>query len=277
MNKWIEFCKKYAIDNNVSYKQALMDCKKSNQVGSGNGLKPFFCRIGNKSFVADKIINQLPKHTIYVEPFIGSGAIFFKKNKSNIEVINDLDKGLIDGYRLLKKRIIIKKDYNKPKSLEELQLEVDKIPTNDEERLYQKVLTYCNTFSSIAKGKLYKPNTHVTKMNNLDAYRERLKDTIILNQDYKKVIKKYDSLNTLFYLDPPYEDSKRLYEHGDFCLMELKKVLDKIKGKFILSLNDSPNVRDIFKTYNIQEIKEGITKIIHTKKTKRTDLLIKNF
>ena len=57
-------------------------------------MKPFFCRIGSKKPVAEKLISLFPHHDTYVEPFIGGGSILFLKEPSKVEVINDLDIGI---------------------------------------------------------------------------------------------------------------------------------------------------------------------------------------
>ena len=53
-------------------------------------LKPPFCRQGNKYRLRNIIIPMFPQHTIYVEPFAGSSAIFFNKPKLEKNVLNDL-------------------------------------------------------------------------------------------------------------------------------------------------------------------------------------------
>lgn len=64
-------------------------------------MKPFYCRIGCKTNLAETLISLFPKHTKYVEPFFGSGAVFFKKEKT-LEIINDIDSELMNAYKLIK-------------------------------------------------------------------------------------------------------------------------------------------------------------------------------
>ena len=42
-------------------------------------MRPPFCRVGSKKPISQKIINMIPTHEIYVEPFVGSGAIYWDK------------------------------------------------------------------------------------------------------------------------------------------------------------------------------------------------------
>ena len=65
-------------------------------------MKPFYCRIGTKSKIADALIQMFPVHETYVEPFFGGGAIFWRKDPSRVEVLNDLDSALIEDYNLLR-------------------------------------------------------------------------------------------------------------------------------------------------------------------------------
>ena len=115
--------------------------------------------------------------------------------------------------------------------------------------------------------------------SNYSRHQERLKNTIILNKNYKDVIKKYDSPTTFFYLDPPYEDSaKSHYDFPDFNFPELVDILKNIKGYFLLSYNYSTAVENMFKGFNI--------KIVDTKYSRGTkggqdmlkkELLISNY
>ncbi len=68
---------------------------------------------------------------------------------------------------------------------------------------------------------------------------------------------RYDRPNILFYLDPPYwgvEDyyGKDLFKREDYQVMT--KILSQLKGKFLLSLNDVPEIRKTFSQFNIKEV-----------------------
>ena len=66
-------------------------------------MQPVFNRHGNKLYIADKMIKLFPTdYNTHVEPFCGSAAVFFQKDPSPVEVLNDKDSDLIRGYRLIK-------------------------------------------------------------------------------------------------------------------------------------------------------------------------------
>ena len=214
-------------------------------------LRPFFCRIGSKRDIADFVMEYFPEedeYDTYVEPFIGGAAIYWKKEPTEHEVINDLDGDLIRDYRLLKS--IKSRDFPTGlNSVEKIQRFVDKKPRTDADKLTYGILSRCNVWPGREGGTIYKPANPFGKLKKIDAYQERMKDTKIENQSYEKVIAKYDSPKTFFYLDPPYEKSEDLYTHGGFDFEEMRDVLDDVKGKWLLSINDSPNIRRIFKGY----------------------------
>lgn len=241
-------------------------------------MNPIFCRIGTKRSSAEEIIQYLPNHDTYVEPFVGSGAVFFRKDKVKNEVLNDLDKTLMNSYKLIK--YITEKEFEKFKMLKTLNQKnifIKTNPTTKAGKLYKYLLLSCNTFSSSGKGKLYKNLNQFTKIKNIEKYKSRLKGTKILNQDYIKILKKYDSPTTMFYLDPPYEGSKRLYKNYEMDYEEMEKNIRNLKGLVAISMNDSPNIRRIFKDYVIVNINEKGTNRIGKKVTSRVDILIMNY
>jgi len=69
-----------------------------------------------------------------------------------------------------------------------------------------------------------------------------MKDTIFHTMDWKAVVNKHDSPSALFYLDPPYEDSQKLYEHGFVDMGDLHNTLKQLKGQWVLSLNYNPDL-----------------------------------
>lgn len=232
------------------------------QSGSGFHLPPPVSRIGSKRTLKDVIYAKMPKHfTTYVEPFSGSASVFFGYDwGDNIKtVLNDLDPDMIKVFKLLKKGISTndKKlkyfDTTDFSRLNEIYKSNSNIPIDE---LAKLKVQYSNTFGSIGIGKLYN-NTNPSRLINqkrLNEYQEKLKHTFIYNKSYSYILNKYDSPDTFFNLDPPYENSEGLYKNSDFNFKELSNKLKSIKGKFLLSLNDSENIREIFKDFNISAI-----------------------
>lgn len=228
-------------------------------------MQAFFGRVGSKRKILNNILKLIPAHKIYGEPFVGGGSVYFGKEPAPKEYINDLDKSLIEGYRLLKKappveellKYAVKPKYmskDDPTVIKQIQSFVNRKPKNNAEKLLQLLYISRNTFGNKWTGFIYKGSTHISKIKKIDQYRERLQNTTISKQDYKAFIKKIDSKDTFFYLDPPYEDSDKLYKFDFVNLEEMANILKNIKGKFLLSINDSPNVRRIFKGFNIRTI-----------------------
>ena len=249
-------------------------------------MKQIFCRVGSKNMTADKIIKYFPEHDTYTEPFFGSGSVFFLKDKKKREVINDLDTTLMRLYKIIQNIKISNlnihneierlSQYN---TLDKKNLYIsDNTQNKNIDKIYKAILFYCNTFSSKGEGKIVKNNNQFRKLEKLNEYKERLDNVIIKNTDYKKILNKYDSPNTLHYLDPPYESSKKLYKNSYIDYNELEKIVRKLKGYVVISLNDSPTIRNIFKDYNIVKIDEkGYSRRINQNFTERTDILIMNY
>lgn len=229
----------------------------------GSSINKPYGHIGGKRLLANEILNLFPNNyeeMIYVEPFFGGGSIYFKKDESYKEIINDLDKNI---YILLKglKKYDGNKISNDLNKLKKTKTEFNRIlnykPTNEYDKFIR--LYY------LKKNSFFTNSTHFNnrKINNIkrnninigNKYQERLKYTIILNEDYKKIIKKYDCKNTLFYLDPPYENSNKLYENYIIDFNELNYILNNLKGKFLLSINYNINFIKLFKNFKYKILK----------------------
>lgn len=254
-------------------------------------MQPFFCRIGTKKSLSSRILKMIPEHETYVEPFVGGGAIYFSKEPSRNEVINDLDKKLIQGYKLLKKinepmidriNAIIER-VEKVKKSERLELlsiiaNAKARRVDDGLKLYQILINACNTFGSKVIGKIYKDTSGSMKMKKINEYKERLKNTKIFSSDYKNIIKKFDATDTFFFLDPPYEKSEGLYKNAVIDYEEMNDLLSKIKGKFLLTMNSSSEIKNIFRNFNIKEIKvKGPATTEKVIGQDRMELLITNY
>ena len=214
-------------------------------------MKPLFGRMGGKSKLKKKIIKMMPnenQYDTYVEPFFGAGSVFFAlqhdfQNKK--EVINDLDPVPI---RILKGF----KKYNGDKIRDDVngqytKQEFEKIKNSNPSSDYLKFIRdfILTRTSYYGKGIAYSlGKTSKIKINPQDKYQESLKNVVILNEDYKKVINKYDSPRTFIFLDPPYEMSDDSYY--DFPKLDIYNLLDFINKKkfmFLITYNYNPDVK----------------------------------
>jgi DNA adenine methylase len=240
------------------------------------------CRIGRKKPIQYIIKSISPKQfNKYVEPFVGSGDIYFIMDlDQNIPaVINDLDSEISTAFKIIKSNPSVDNiERFKNKSLEDVRSFMKQSHSSPIDKLAKIIYDLCATFGGQAQGsKIYKNPDIEPKLRKIPKYAEYMKNTNVLNQDYKSVIKSNDSKDTYFYLDPPYESSKGLYAKSDFNYEELADVLSKVKGKFVLSLNDSPNIRNLFKQFKIRGIRvEGHNESSIGAKT-RQEVIIKNF
>jgi len=220
--------------------------------------KPLTARLGGKVLLKKQIVrNFFPNpvdYNTYVEPFVGGGSVYFFKDKNDHkEVVNDIDPNIYTIFKGFQK-------YDAEKIANEVNGDYDKAdfkklleykPSDDFGKFIKTFLI--NRLSYFARGKTFgKPRINST----FKGYKDRLEDATILNEDYKKVIQKYDAKNTFFYLDPPYAESQSEFYYPSINLKELQQVLAKIKGKFLLSFPDIKEAKDMFKDkYHIYEIK----------------------
>jgi len=215
-------------------------------------------RVGGKSRQKQHIFNRwlsIENYDTYVEPFLGGGNIAINAPIVNKMIAGDSDTDLINIYKDfidIDPEIFKKFDFTNP--TKEKWLELKALKTDDSiKRLYAKL--YVKGASYAGKGQIFTPNRntlYIKLKNNIEKYQEILGNYTILHKDYKFLINKYDSPTTFFYLDPPYYDVySGEYETGEIDHEELFKLLDNIKGFFLLSYNDVPYINELYKDYYI--------------------------
>lgn len=225
-------------------------------------LKPPICRVGGKSKLRNTIIEMIPKHTCYVELFFGAGWVYFGKEESRVEVINDIDRELVNLFKTIK--------YHSPEIERLLKYEFSGRDIFEEYKncsieylteIHRAIrFLYLITQSFAGKGKVYgyaitkKPSQHIFK-EVLGEIRERLKNTYVENLSFEKIIDKYDREHSFFFCDPPYfETSGYDNKFGEDEHIILLDKLKNLKGKFLLTINDHPKVREWYKDFNIKEV-----------------------
>jgi DNA adenine methylase len=249
-------------------------------------LRPPFSRVGGKSKIADAIISRMPEHKTYVECFVGGGSIFYKKKLAEHNVLNDLDKNVYDLHRDLK--VIEKIDYeflpttNATRENFIMYLSQTEL-TEPYERFKRNLFLNKNSFCAnmIKMGYKNPASWKISKLTHLKKhlknYQTKLKDVEITNLDFREVIKRYDGEDTFFYLDPPYSQNLKYWNYGlpFITNKEMVEVLKGIKGKFIMSYDDTVENRDLFKDFKIENV-ETIYAVKSKGNKKVGEILISN-
>ena len=224
--------------------------------------------VGGKSKLSEKIIEVMPEHNTYCEVFAGGAWVFFRKPIIKTEILNDLDGDLVTFFRVLQNHLeeFLKQFKWLLTSREWFydwkdQLEGRGLTDIQKAARYYYLQRQCfggkvkdRSFGVDAEGP---PRINLLRMEEeLSAVHIRLSKVTIENLDWKKFILRYDRPGTFFYLDPPYY-SKPVYKYnfkGIEDYRELAKTLLGIKGKFILSINDHPGIRETFKPFLIRPV-----------------------
>ena len=232
--------------------------------------------VGGKSRLRQQIIPLLPLHTCYVEPFAGAAWVLFGKPPSEVEVINDIDQELINFFRVVKTcpdqliasfewELVSRAEFDllaqtNPASLS---------PVQRAHRFYYIImagwggeLSYPRFQTSITDGGHGNRLAGALKTlkQRLEPVHKRLSTVIIENLDWAKCISRYDSPNTVFYLDPPYPGNGANYAHNMREWEDhrsLAACLDKCQGKWLLSSYDIPQVHELFKNHVIIPIQSA--------------------
>tara|TARA_R110000803_G_scaffold122954_2_gene190956 strand:- start:234 stop:1166 length:933 start_codon:yes stop_codon:yes gene_type:complete len=226
---------------------------------------PIVSRTGGKSRLAKRINSLIPEHEIYVELFVGGGSVFFNKGyRSRKEVVNDLDSDIADIYRDFKSvgDKIIGKSFIPTRGEFDKLLRTTKHRGDPVSRLYRNIYVSKFSFSGNRSSYIGKNQESFRGFNNLQNgipkyntgnHQRRLQGVTIESADFKKLIKKYDSPKTFFYLDPPYSRAAKNKDYVEVgvTIEEVYNAVKNIKGKFLISYDDVPEAKQIFKQFNI--------------------------
>jgi DNA adenine methylase len=216
----------------------------------GHKLKPPFGYFGSKHRLAIHLCANLPPHNAWVEAFCGSASLTLAKTPAPIEVINDLDKEIINLFRQLRKNHVnlCKMVELTPYSREELNIARTKgKKINDLERarrfLVSAMMAINGVFGKGPGGFSYSDSysrhgkdARVNRWYNLSKrifeVVERLRSVRIENKDARQLLKQYvDRPGTLVYLDPPYLADRTNGYNKDANNVEFHKELLDIANK----------------------------------------------
>ena len=250
-------------------------------------MNPPICRMGGKSKLRKKIIEMIPEYTCYVELFFGAGWVYFGKEPSKVEVINDIDKELVNLFKMIKCHApemerVLKYEFCS-RDIFELYRKGSIENLTEIERairfLYLINQSFAGRGNTFGYGTTRQPSQKIFNSDTLEEIRERLKNTYVENKNFIDIIDRYDRDHTFFFCDPPYfELSGYGNEFGEKEHLLLRDKLKNIKGKFLLTINDHPKVREWYKDFDIEEVQVNYSICRESKgRGKYNELIIKNY
>lgn len=249
-------------------------------------MNSFLSWIGGKKSLRKQLLAEFPESIDrYVEVFGGAGWLLFSKEKhAKFEVYNDVNSNLVNLFRCVK--------YHPETLQQELDYllmsremffdSVDQLGgrgRTDIQRAARFFIVVRESFGNDMKSFCCN-NRGITKMKDyLGEVSERLERVVIENQDFEKILKTYDRPGALFYLDPPYYEAEKYYpdRFNPDDHIRLQSALRIIKGKFLLSYNDCPEIRDLYTGYTLIEVERMNNLTAKSTNTRYKELIIKNY
>ncbi|HWR19591.1 MAG TPA: DNA adenine methylase [Clostridia bacterium] len=222
----------------------------------------FITRVGGKKLLRDQIIARFPaSFDRYIEVFGGAAWVLFRKDKhADMEVYNDYDHELANLFRCVKHHA------------QELQRELD-WNLNSRELFYDAraqqpvqgltdiqraarfflLIKYSYGADQRSFGCTKRRSMRIVE--DLRAVQVRLESVIVECKDFEQLIKQYDRVSALFYVDPPYWGTEDYYDgFSPDDHARLRGTLAGIKGRFMLTYNDCPEIRQLYSNNRIEEV-----------------------
>jgi len=236
-------------------------------------LKSPISRAGGKYHLTGWLSQYIPEHTCYVEPFCGAGHLLFSKEFSSVKILNDVDSHLIAFFRVIK-------DHEKRQKFAETleympysralwqdirsKWKQGDLPQDEIGHVSQWFYLNRSTFAGDQKrGGFAIPST--TGRNPAQSFRtaiasfeevaERLQNVTIECLDYQECIRRYDSPETLFYIDCPYYGHEYYYGNS-FTEQDhrtLSGLLHGVKGQAMVSHYSNSLYDELYQGWNRYE------------------------
>ena len=231
-------------EKNEPFVKAILDIEKTYP----NPLKSM-----KKDFWLPTLLEYVPPHTVYVEPFSRSGNLFFSKSLAKESVISGINSDILDFYQYLKKAS--KKDFQwlRDQEWDSSENLLQSLIKKDAKPLREKIykFKYLNLYScKDGETGISKSNNEISLklfLSNLEKFQKNLKSASISLEDPIHVMQEYDSPNTFFYLDPPHEstDSKEVLKN--FSQKDFVEAVNELQGKILISYPEELDLSPRFK------------------------------
>lgn len=223
--------------------------------------RPILRWAGGKSRLLSHLLPRIPEHVCYVELFAGGAALLLAKERSKMEVLNDINGDLVSLYR--------NAQYHLPALLAEMEYTLA-ARANLKDFLTQPGLTelqraarwyvrnrisFAGGMTTYAVSRSHFPSRE-NALENLQNFNKRLDRVSIENLSYERCMEVYDSKDTFFFIDPPYLEADTGTYQGwtEKDLRTLRKRVGKLRGQWLVTVDDSPLNRELFSDCRVEAI-----------------------
>lgn len=235
-----------------------------------------FAYPGSKTTYAGWIIDHIPEHTQYIEPFGGAASVLVAKPRSELEVYNDLNGDCVEFFRAVRDRPDELKHWveNTPYSRQLFNEYVESYPDWPDDTVEYagrflfvqtsafggKGTTETNPTFRVAKSdsSANPPAEYISKKSQIPRLADRLQQVHIEQLDYVDLVDKYDHEDAFFYFDPPYVDVGDDYyqvEEGGFNHKRFVDTLHDMEGKWLVSYDQNlPNGLEDYRTVSREKV-----------------------
>lgn len=234
-------------------------------------IKPLVAWPGGKRRLAPLILKLLPQHQCYAEPFAGAAGVLFSKEPSKVEVLNDINGDLISLYRVVQhhldefvrqfrwaltsRQIFEWAKISRPETLTDIQRAA--------RFYYLQRLSFGAKVSSRTFGYSPKapPKLNLLRLEeDLSEAHLRLARVFVEHLPWADCVARYDRPGTVFFMDPPYWQTEGYgvpFPMAEY--VQMAEVMGKLQGKAILTINDHPDMRQVFHKFPFQTVEISYT------------------
>jgi DNA adenine methylase len=226
---------------------------------------------GSKWRIAPWIVAHFPRHDCYVEPFCGGLSVLLRKPPSIFEYVNDLDDEVVTFFRVLRRRPaeLVTAIERTPFARRELELAREPVEDGDELEVARRL--YVLAWQARGGPRIqWKAGWRFQRRqergrsaiqdfvdtSTLELVTQRLRMVGIEHGDAFAVLRRFDGVETLFYVDPPYLGDvrserwrKKAYRHEFHLLADharLAEALSRVRGMVVLSGYPSPLYEQLY-------------------------------
>lgn len=253
-------------------------------------VRPAAGYIGGKRNLARRLVDRIEAtpHDGYAEAFVGMGGIFLRRRVApRFEAINDVSGDVANFFRILQRHYthfleMLRFQVASRREFDRL-MRTDPETLTDLERAARFLYLQRLAFGGKVTGRTFgvnkqHPRFDVTRLAPLlESIHERLAGVVIERLPWQDFLRRYDRPGMLFYLDPPYFGCEGDYGADSFTreeFAEMAERLSTLKGTFLLSINDRPEVREIFGAFDMEAVRTTYS-VTDRDPTKAGELIIR--